>query len=107
DEAPEPQFSAVVELDLSTVEPSVAGPRRPQDRIALAEVKRVFRAAFPDQFVVQREPATSESLRRFDWEGGTVNEAVEPSQPTVGVDPQPKQIDVRLNGVHAEIGHGS
>jgi aconitate hydratase len=107
DEAPEPQFSTVVELDLSTVEPSVAGPRRPQDRIALAEVKRVFRAAFPDQFVTQREPAMSDALRRFDWEGGTVNEAVEPSQPTVGVDPQPKQIDVRLNGVHAEIGHGS
>jgi aconitate hydratase len=107
DEAPEPQFSAVVELDLGTVEPSVAGPRRPQDRIALSEVKRVFRAAFPDQFVTQREPAMSDALRRFDWEGGTVNEAVEPSQPTVGVDPQPKQIDVKLNGVHAELSHGS
>jgi aconitate hydratase len=107
DEAPEPQFSAVVELDLGTVEPSVAGPRRPQDRIALSEVMGVVRAAFPDQFVTQREPAMSDALRRFDWEGGTVNEAVEPSQPTVGVDPQPKQIDVKLNGVHAELSHGS
>ena len=36
-------YSQVLELDLSTVEPSVAGPRRPQDRIALAGLKTAFR----------------------------------------------------------------
>ena len=34
---PEPVFSDVLELDLSTVEPSLAGPKRPQDRVALAK----------------------------------------------------------------------
>ncbi|MEI8333443.1 MAG: aconitate hydratase AcnA [Chloroflexota bacterium] len=45
---PGPDFDAVVELDLSTVRPSVAGPRRPQDRVELPAVKAGFRAAFPD-----------------------------------------------------------
>ena len=41
-EAPEPDYSDVVELNMGTVEPSMAGPRRPQDRIPLAGVKKQF-----------------------------------------------------------------
>ncbi len=40
--APEPVFSDTIELDLSTVEPSLAGPKRPQDRINLPDVKSSF-----------------------------------------------------------------
>ena len=40
-----PAFSEVVALDLSTVEPSLAGPSRPQDRIALSAARRAFRTA--------------------------------------------------------------
>src|SRR4051812_37827356 len=43
----QPTYSQVVELDLSTVEPSLAGPRRPQDRVPLAEAKRSFQEALP------------------------------------------------------------
>ena len=39
---PEPVFNDVVELDLSTLEPSVAGPKRPQDRLAVSKVKASF-----------------------------------------------------------------
>src|SRR5215208_3513752 len=42
DETVEPQYSQVVELDLATVEPSLAGPRRPQDRVPLTEAKDSF-----------------------------------------------------------------
>jgi aconitate hydratase len=42
---PEPAYSELVELDLSTVEPSLAGPARPQDRVALTEAKGGFRRA--------------------------------------------------------------
>jgi aconitate hydratase A / 2-methylisocitrate dehydratase len=42
-----PTYSQVVELDLSTVEPSLAGPRRPQDRVPLAEAKQAFAEALP------------------------------------------------------------
>ncbi|MEX0891534.1 MAG: aconitate hydratase AcnA [Gemmatimonadota bacterium] len=41
-DSPEPEFTDSLMLDLSTVEPALAGPRRPQDRINLSEVKRSF-----------------------------------------------------------------
>jgi aconitate hydratase len=44
-----PVFDEVVELDLSKVEPSLAGPRRPQDRVRLAEVGDSFARAFGDR----------------------------------------------------------
>lgn len=44
DDAVEPNFSEVIDFDLSKVEPSVAGPKRPQDRVALAGVRESFRA---------------------------------------------------------------
>jgi aconitate hydratase len=43
-DAPEPTYSDVVELDLDSVEPSVAGPKRPQDRIAMRDLKDRFRS---------------------------------------------------------------
>ena len=42
---PDPEFSDTLELDLGSVEPSLAGPKRPQDRIPLAEMKRAFHTA--------------------------------------------------------------
>ena len=50
DETPVPQFNEMLELDLSTIEPSLAGPRRPQDRVALGGVRQNFRTAFADRF---------------------------------------------------------
>src|SRR6266513_1134629 len=44
---PDAEYSQVVELDLGTVEPSVAGPRRPQDRALLSKVKESFEQALP------------------------------------------------------------
>jgi aconitate hydratase len=43
--SPQPSFSDLIELDLGSVVPSIAGPRRPQDRIALRDSKPAFRAA--------------------------------------------------------------
>ncbi|MDQ3375839.1 MAG: aconitate hydratase [Actinomycetota bacterium] len=48
DETPEPRFSEVLELDLSTVEASLAGPRRPQDRVALDDMQPSFRQALAE-----------------------------------------------------------
>ncbi len=49
DDMPDPVFSDVLELDMSTVVPSLAGPKRPQDRVPLAGgVKASFRKAFPN-----------------------------------------------------------
>src|SRR6185312_17141977 len=43
--APDPVFSDTLALDLSTVVPSLAGPKRPQDRIELPDMKKNFLAA--------------------------------------------------------------
>ena len=48
DAMPDPVYSATLELDLSTVEPSIAGPKRPQDRIKLKESKTAFSAALKE-----------------------------------------------------------
>ncbi|HEY7063258.1 MAG TPA: aconitate hydratase AcnA [Chloroflexota bacterium] len=47
---PEPRFTEVLELDLGTVEPSLSGPRRPQDRVPLGQVSSSFRSSFPKEF---------------------------------------------------------
>jgi len=46
-DSPDPVFTDTLTLDLNTVQPSVAGPRRPQDRINLSDVKKAFAAALP------------------------------------------------------------
>jgi aconitate hydratase A / 2-methylisocitrate dehydratase len=47
---PEPAFTDVLKLDLGSVEPSLAGPKRPQDRVLLKDVKSGFAAAMSDEF---------------------------------------------------------
>jgi aconitate hydratase len=48
DATPDAVYSSTIELDLTTVEPSLAGPRRPQDRVALGRAKTSFAAALPE-----------------------------------------------------------
>ncbi|WP_432836891.1 aconitate hydratase AcnA [Dactylosporangium sp. CA-092794] len=48
DPAAEPSYSERLELDLSTIEPSLAGPKRPQDRVPLKSAKPLFRSALKD-----------------------------------------------------------
>jgi aconitate hydratase len=64
DGMPIPAFSELLELDLSKVEPSIAGPRRPQDRVALANSWQSFHDAFP------MANADDSQLGRFEDEGG-------------------------------------
>jgi aconitate hydratase len=46
--APDPIFTDMLELDMATVEPSLAGPKRPQDRVLLSGAKQAFEKALPD-----------------------------------------------------------
>src|SRR4051794_30263889 len=52
---PGPDFDEVLELDLATVDPSVAGPRRPQDRVPLTALRANFRTNFPNGLVALDE----------------------------------------------------
>jgi aconitate hydratase len=70
DADPVPDFQETLDLDLAAVEPSVAGPRRPQDRVALPHVWDSFVAAFRDK--EEPDPKPTE-LGRFVGEGGNPN----------------------------------
>ena len=50
DASPEPEFTDSLELDISTVVPSIAGPKRPQDRISLSEAATGFKKTLADEF---------------------------------------------------------
>src|SRR5262249_50780796 len=54
DDDPDPTFSETLDLELSSVEPSVAGPKRPQDRVALSNVWSSFTQAFGDAISADR-----------------------------------------------------
>jgi aconitate hydratase len=58
----EPNYSERLELDLSTVEPSLAGPKRPQDRVPLRSAKPMFRTSLTDY--VQSENGTADEASR-------------------------------------------
>src|SRR6266481_1594480 len=74
-QTPDAEYSQVVELDLSTVEPSVAGPRRPQDRAPLSQAKESFEQALPT--LIGPRPAKEArkvapaQVERFEGEGGS------------------------------------
>ncbi|MCC6847170.1 MAG: aconitate hydratase AcnA [Deltaproteobacteria bacterium] len=76
--APEPTFSEVATLDLSTVEPSLAGPRRPQDRAPLGGVKQSFRSAYEKQLAGggKGAPITSDGATETLTHGGVVIAAI-------------------------------
>jgi aconitate hydratase len=56
DPSREPRYSEYLELDLSSIEPSLAGPKRPQDRIRLADARDSFRSALRDYSDVESRP---------------------------------------------------
>ncbi len=64
DNTPDPEFTDTLELDLGAVEPSLAGPKRPQDRVALSEMKRSFQAALRAPVKERGYELTPEQLSR-------------------------------------------
>jgi aconitate hydratase len=109
-------YSQVIELDLSTVEPSLAGPRRPQDRIPLSAAKRSFLEALPSFGVDYGDPfdeAVAESFPASDppahSEPGAEESHGEQSVQAapVAVAPQRTGIECELDGQVVHLDHGS
>jgi aconitate hydratase len=75
DESPEALFSEVLELDMSTVEPSIAGPKRPQDRIPLDKMKESFQKAMEETFRSgKKEVEADHEYHRWLGEGGSFSD---------------------------------
>ncbi len=71
--APEAEYSQTLELDLATVEPSVAGPRRPQDRVLLKDAAASFAQQLPSLLAPTAKPLGSRTAAA--WKRDTVTDA--------------------------------
>ncbi|HMV33311.1 MAG TPA: aconitate hydratase AcnA, partial [Gemmatimonadales bacterium] len=87
DATPDPEFTSTLTLDLSAVVPSLAGPKRPQDLVPLAGLKRNFRGGLPDLLVPAATAAKKEAARAV----ATV-EAERPASVTGTLDGQPIEL---------------
>ena len=108
----EPTYSEVVELDLSSVEPSLAGPRRPQDRVPLATAKEAFVEALGTFGVdyanntYDKEVADSFPASDVPTGDGT-HEPEEAAGAVATATPESAAVRVELDGESFELDHGS
>jgi aconitate hydratase len=70
--SPEPVFTDTLELDMSTIEPSLAGPKRPQDRVLLSEVDDQFNAELENTYKKHNDPRVAVEGESFDFGNGDV-----------------------------------
>lgn len=103
---PDPVFSDVLELDLTTIEPSLAGPRRPQDRVPLGRAKREFRRALVGFLEREVKALDSDVVTRWIDDGGgqRVSDS-EAGHEALG--PLRRRVAVRINGSSCELAHGA
>ncbi len=88
DDDPDPVFTDVLELDLSRIEPSVAGPRRPQDRVALPDVWASFERAHEERLRAEGdapEDAAGEGVRNGSVVIAAITSCTNTSNPSVMV----------------------
>ncbi|MEU9830796.1 aconitate hydratase AcnA [Streptosporangium sp. NPDC048047] len=109
--AEEPVFSEYLELDLSTVVPSIAGPKRPQDRIALSEAKSAWRASVKDYVSSIQGPTDEASAESFPASDSPAishgGDGDAPHAPALNGDRPRKPVQVTLSdGTGFEIDHG-
>ena len=77
DDSPEPRFTDTLQLDLGDVVPNLAGPRRPQDRVPLTDVKATFAVAL-EEWQTARGAGNGRQIDRFEGEGGGTAVAAQP-----------------------------
>jgi aconitate hydratase len=115
DPAAEAVYSETIELDLSTVVPSIAGPKRPQDRVSLSEAKSSFRGALADytsdEVESEVDEAAAETFPASDsmavhYGNGRAGAPRSPHGSADGDRPR-RPTTVTIDGDQAEIDHGA
>jgi aconitate hydratase len=99
-DSPEPAFSDTLALDLGSVEPSIAGPKRPQDRVGLKGAKQAFLAVLPSLM----QPTTpigppGGDPNHWESEGGNSGGVATAARPT--------HVALTLEGTEHKLRHGS
>ncbi len=105
DEQPDPEFTDTLALDLGTVEPSLAGPKRPQDRVPLSQSKRMFKEALVQQLQSQLAPAAAALTKAVPGtpEAEMVAEGAPVEPPDSGVPCEYRDEQFTLNHGHVVI----
>ncbi|HEY5021677.1 MAG TPA: aconitate hydratase AcnA [Gemmatimonadaceae bacterium] len=108
DDTPDPAFSDTLELDLRTIEPSLAGPKRPQDRVPLKLAKKMFKEALAADLERTGTVAAVAAAKQ------AISVAASPqlSPSVVATDPDEQaaadsSVPVEMNGEKFSIRHGS
>ncbi len=70
--SPEPWFTSTLELDMATIQPSLAGPRRPQDRVLLGDVDDQFNAELETTYKKHNDPRVAVEDEQYDLGNGDV-----------------------------------
>ena len=121
DPAAEPDYSERLELDLSTIVPSLAGPKRPQDRVALSDAKASFRAVLGsyvqpaaengslDEGSAESFPASDPVSIDHEHNGDKPADVLAATDTPAGATGRPsKRVSVTLaDGTTCEIDHGA
>ena len=102
DDTPDPEYTSTMELDLSTVEPSLAGPKRPQDRIALTDIRPAFARDLPEL-----TPAGATPLGGAGLVGGGVDVGGGTGGGTAVATSQRRSVEIEIEGQRVEIGDGT
>ena len=97
--SPDPEFSSVLELNLADVKPSLAGPKRPQDRVLLTDMRKSYQSAM-EALATIKQPKVNVDKERFLNEGGSTAVGREQSQ----TEPSPGICEDQL---HCELEDGS
>jgi aconitate hydratase A / 2-methylisocitrate dehydratase len=107
DDTPDPVFTDTIELDLTTVEPSLAGPKRPQDRVPLRQAKPMFRDALKADLERLAAGGAKAEVKRATAAAATQQPAVS----AVAVAPtdaiEDMGVQVEMNGKTFTLRHGS
>jgi aconitate hydratase len=125
DETPDPRFSETLELDMDNVESSLAGPRRPQDRVALDEMQPSFRQALAEMIGATPNGSKNGSKKYDAYDAAEAESFPASDPPEPGVygekapepvgEPSPRVVNgepgrgatVTLDGEEVYITHGS
>ncbi|HEX5830024.1 MAG TPA: aconitate hydratase AcnA [Gemmatimonadaceae bacterium] len=105
DDTPDPSYSDTLELDLATVEPSLAGPRRPQDRVPLRRAKPMFQTALEETLARGVAGAKAEARRTHAVSASPeLSTAVLPDS---AEELAAGAVSVEMNGQRFQLGHGA
>jgi aconitate hydratase len=105
DSTPDPEFTDTLELDLGTVEPSLAGPKRPQDRVPLSKSKTMYRDAVDAELEkLLGAGTTGKDTGRAAAAGGSGGSEVAVAEPAVAGE---AGVQVQYNGNTFALKHGA